>query len=199
MKPCAEACEQNKRPILEVIKEHFADRQAVLEIGSGTGQHAVYFARHLPHLVWITSDLPACHAGINAWLDEAGLPNVTRPLPLDVTQRAWPVAELDAAFSANTAHIMPWPAVEKLFAGVGRVLKPGGIFCLYGPFNYGGSYTSESNARFDGWLRTQNPNSAIRNFEELDLLAVNHGMKLQADHEMPANNRLLVWQKRLPA
>ena len=196
MKPYAEACEQNKYPILEVIKDYFADRRAVLEIGSGTGQHAVYFARHLPHLVWITSDLPASHKGINAWLDEAGLPNVKSPLALDVTQSEWPATDVDAVFSATTAHIMSWPVVENMFAGIGRLLKPGGVFCLYGPFNYGGQYTSESNARFDVWLKAQDPNSAIRNFEDLERLALNHGMQLQGDHAMPANNRILAWQKQ---
>ncbi|MCF6283444.1 MAG: class I SAM-dependent methyltransferase [Candidatus Polarisedimenticolaceae bacterium] len=196
MKLYAESCEQNREPILEVLQTYLSDRQKVLEIGSGTGQHAIYFASHLPHLVWLTSDLPASHAGINAWLDEAALSNVNRPLALDVTKTEWPSVDVDAVFSANTAHIISWSAVEKMFSGVGRLLKAGGIFCLYGPFNYGGEYTSDSNAQFDVWLKSRDPNSAIRDFEALNRLAIDHGMSLENDHVMPANNRFLAWCKQ---
>lgn len=195
MKPFSEACEQNKHSILAVLQQHFADCRTVLEIGSGTGQHAVFFATQLPHLHWLTSEVHALHAGIRAWLVEAELSNVEQPLELDVNQADWSVKQVDAVFSANTVHIMDWPSVENMFAGIGRVLQIHGIFCLYGPFNYQGTYTSDSNAHFDAWLKQRDPHSGIRDFEALDVLAQTHGMQLRADHAMPANNRTLVWEK----
>jgi len=195
MKPYAESCEQNRDPILAVLREVFADRKQVLEIASGTGQHAVYFGQALPHLIWQTSELLQNHAGIHAWLDEARLSNVLPPLAIDVTDTAWPLETVDAIFNANTVHIVSWPAVECMFAGIGRVLAPGGCLCLYGPFNYGGNFTSESNARFDAWLKARDPESGVRDFEEVNQLAVSQGLTLLQDIAMPANNRTLVWRK----
>jgi hypothetical protein len=195
-KPYAESCEQNRDPILAVLREIFADRRRVLEIASGTGQHAVYFGRALPHLTWQTSELPQNHAGIRAWLDEAGLANVLPPLALDVTREDWPVHGVDAVFNANTVHIVSWPAVERMFAGIGKVLEMGGILSLYGPFNYGGQFTSDSNARFDAWLKSRDPQSGVRDFEALNALAEAQGLALEQDVAMPANNRTLVWRKR---
>lgn len=195
MKPYAESCEQNRDPILAVLREVFADRKQVLEIASGTGQHAVYFGRELPHLSWQTSELAVNHEGIRAWLDEAALPNVLPPLAIDVTDAAWPLATVDAIFNANTVHIVSWPAVERMFVGIGRVLAVGGCLCLYGPFNYGGNFTSESNALFDAWLKSRDPNSGVRDFEAVNDLAESHGMVLLRDVAMPANNRTLVWRK----
>lgn len=195
MKPYAESCQQNRDPILAVLRRLFADRRAVLEIASGTGQHAVHFGAALPHLTWHTSELPEHHAGIRAWLDEAGLTNVRPPLALDLNQPDWPVAEVDAVFNANTVHIVAWPLVERMFAGIGRVLAPDGLVCLYGPFNYGGEFTSESNARFDVWLKNRDPASGIRDFEALDRLARAQGLRLLDDIEMPVNNRTLVWRR----
>jgi len=195
MKPYAESCEQNREPILAVLREAFAERRRVLEIASGTGQHAVYFGQALPHLAWQTSELPENHAGIQAWLDEANLPNVLAPLALDVNAPDWPAASVDAIFNANTVHIIAWPAVERLFAGIGRVLAVGGIVCLYGPFNYGGQFTSESNARFDVWLKDRDQNSGVRDFEAINQLAEAQGLKLLKDLAMPSNNRTLVWQR----
>lgn len=198
MKPYAESCEENKRPILEVLRIEFADVRNVLEVGSGTGQHAVFFAGQLPHLVWHTSDVVEHHAGIRAWIDAAGLDNVRPPLTLDVRRDAWPEARFDGVFSANTVHIMSWPEVEAMFAGIGGVLAPSGRFCLYGPFNYGGKFTSESNARFDQWLKARDARSGVRNFEDLDRLANAAGMRLLNDYTMPANNRTLVWVRADP-
>ena len=195
MKPYAESCEQNRDPILAVLREVFADRRRVLEIASGTGQHAVYFGAALPHLTWQTSELPENHAGIRAWLDEAGLPNVLPPLALDVNGPDWPLEPVDAVFNANTVHIVAWPAVERMFAGIGRVLGADGCLCLYGPYNYGGNYTSESNARFDAWLKARDPRSGVRDFEAIDRLAAEQGLVLSRDIAMPANNRTLVWRK----
>ena len=194
MKPYSEACDQNKEPILAVLARLFAASRRVLEIGSGTGQHAVHFGSALPHLVWQTSDRPENHAGIRAWLDEAALPNVRAPLVLDVAGQ-WPVGRFDAVFSANTTHIMSWPEVEHMFRGIGHVLDSGGCFALYGPFNFRGNYTSESNARFDGMLKARDPESGIRNFEDLEALAAANGLTFVEDVPMPVNNRTLVWQR----
>ena len=193
-KPFSQACENNKRPILEVLLRHLGDVSSVLEIGSGTGQHAVFFAEQLPHLRWQTSDLVENHAAIRQWLDHAKLSNVLAPVALDVTEPEWPVGPVPAVFSSNTAHIMAWSVVQAFLRGVGRMLAPGGLFLLYGPFNYDGGYTSESNARFDKWLEQRDPESAIRHFEEVDREARAAGLRLVEDVAMPANNRLLVWR-----
>ena len=185
MKPYSEACERNRGPILTVLKRVLRESRLVLEIGSGTGQHAAYFATALPHLVWQASDVAAHLPGIREWGVE--------PIELDV-EGPWPRIDADAAFSANTCHIMSWPQVEKMFAGLGAIatLK---TLCLYGPFNYGGRHTSESNARFDAMLRTRDPLSGLRDFEAVVALAKEHGMALQEDNAMPANNRLLVFSR----
>lgn len=193
-RPFSQACENNKAPILAVLRRHFGAVDGVFEIGSGTGQHAVFFAEQFPHLVWQPSDVAAHLEGIRQWTDGAGLPNLRAPIEVDVTVRPWPIERTAAVFSANTAHIMGWPVVERFIAGVGDVLDHGGVFCLYGPFNYGGRYTSESNARFDQWLAQRDPQSAIRDFEAVDALAGAAGMELVEDNPMPANNRLLVWK-----
>src|SRR5919109_3357107 len=155
MKPFSEACERNRAPILRILKRVLAERHFVLEIGSGTGQHAAYFAPELPHLVWQASDVAENLPGIRQWVSHPP------PIELDV-DKEWPAIEADAVFSANTCHIMSWPQVERMFAGVGRLLRPGGVFALYGPFNYGGKHTSPSNAEFDQWLRRRDPASGLR-------------------------------------
>jgi SAM-dependent methyltransferase len=193
-KPFSEACEENRQPILQVLQRLFADMTRVLEVGSGTGQHAVYFAEAMPHLFWQTSDRAENHPGIRAWLDDAALPNTGPPLALDVTG-PWPEQSFDGIFSANTTHIMSWSDVERFFQGVGRVLEPGGCFALYGPFNFAGRYTSESNRNFDQWLKARDPRSGIRNFEDLERLAVENGLRFREDIEMPVNNRILVWDR----
>ena len=195
MKPFSQSSEENKEPILEVLREAFATRQRVLEIGSGTGQHAVFFARQLPHLFWQPSELAENLPGIRAWLAEADLPNVAPPLLLDIERQPWPDSAADAVFSANTVHIISWPQVEALIAGIGALLPTGGVCALYGPFNYGGRFTSDSNARFDQWLKARDPQSGVRDFESVDALARAAGMTLECDYTMPANNRTLVWHK----
>ena len=195
MKLYSESCEENKFPILDVLREEFANAHSILEIGSGTGQHAVFFAEHLPHLLWQPSDVVESHASIIAWIADSGLDNVLPPLELDVARHHWPNQQYDGVFSANTCHIMSWPEVVELFSGVGNVINKGGKFCLYGPFNYDGKFTSESNAHFDQWLKARDPNSGIRDFEALDEMAKQHQFDLVRDYEMPVNNRTLVWQK----
>ena len=194
MKPFAESCAENQQPILNILQKEFADTRRVLEIGSGTGQHAVFFARALPHLIWQTSDVTEHHSGINAWVTDEGLDNTRAPLALNVETDSWPEREFDGIFSANTVHIMGWPEVEKMFAGIGQVLLTDGRFCLYGPFNYDGQFTSASNASFDLWLKNRDPKSGVRDVADLGKLAEKAGLKLIEDYAMPANNRLLVWK-----
>lgn len=194
-KPFSQACENNKKPILEVIREVFSEPVTVWEIGSGTGQHACYFARELPHLVWQPTDLADNHPSINAWRYGAQLPNLNPPLTLDVTDTIWPYEGMDALFTANTLHIMSWHNVVIFFERLQTYLNPLAKVCIYGPFNYDGNYTSESNARFNEWLLNRDPLSGIRDFEAVIELAENAGLKLLKDNPMPANNRLLVFQK----
>lgn len=193
-KPFSPHCERNKEPILAVLRPYFEQCRRVLEIGSGTGQHAVFFASALPNTVWQTSDLEENLPGIRRWLREAALPNLPPPLLLDVTE-AWPKRRFDAVFTANSLHIMPWTAVEQLFAGIDTVLEREATLAVYGPFNYHGAYTSDSNREFDAWLKQRSPLSGIRDFEALDALASRIGLKLVNDHAMPANNHLLVWRR----
>jgi len=195
VKPYSEACERNRAPILEVLRDVLADCGSVLEIGSGTGQHAVYFGAHLPHIAWQTSELIANHAGLSAWLAEARLPNVAPPLALDVNGADWPQRQYDAVFTSNTLHIVAWDAVERMFAGIARMLPERGILAVYGPFKYSGAHTAASNAQFDTWLRGRDPGSGIRAFENVDALARSYGFALASDVAMPANNRMLVWRR----
>ncbi|UTW44699.1 DUF938 domain-containing protein [bacterium SCSIO 12696] len=195
-KPYSQACENNKRPVLAILKKALAHSKRVLEVGSGTGQHAVHFAPELPHLHWQTSDLPENHIGINQWIDDFPCANLQRPLLLDVDMPEWNLDAVDGVFTANTLHIMSWQSVQNLFVHVGKVLSPGGRFCIYGPFNYNGQYTSDSNASFDVWLKETASHRAIRDFEAVEKLAKEQSMSLLDDYEMPANNRLLVWEKK---
>ena len=194
-KPIAPAAERNTVAILDVLRTEFANLEDVLEIGSGTGQHAVAFAQAMPQLAWQTSDLNANHPGISAWIADAGLPNVRKPLVLDVLTAELPAANYDAVFSANTAHIMGYPAVEKMFALVAATLRDSGRFCLYGPFREGGAFSTESNAEFHRSLVARNVGMGIRDLEALDELAAQGGMRRVRRYAMPANNLLVVWQK----
>ncbi len=195
MKPYAESCDQNREPIFSVLAPALEHHQRLLEIGSGTGQHAVWFGSKLPWLTWQTSDRLENHPGILQWLEEAALTNVLPPIELDTRMSPWPAITADCVFSANTAHIMDDEGVAGMFRGVGELLPGGGLFLLYGPFNYNGRYTSDSNERFDQWLHQRDPRSGIKHFEDLDALATAAGMTLADDHEMPANNRILCWRK----
>ena len=188
VKSFSEACERNRDPILAILTRVFADRRRVLEIGSGTGQHAAYFAAELPHLTWQASDVAAHLPDIREWAAQPP------PLELDV-DHSFPAVDADAVFSANTCHIMSWAQVERLFAGVGALLPADGVFALYGPFNYGGRHSAESNARFDAMLRARDPSSGIRDAEAIVALAERHRLALAEDNPMPANNRLLVFRR----
>jgi cyclopropane fatty-acyl-phospholipid synthase-like methyltransferase len=191
MLPYSEACERNKGPILEVLRAAFADRTQVLEIGSGTGQHAVYFAAQLTHLIWHPTEQLAYLADLASRVKLEGPRNLRPPTLLDVKQSIWPLRSVDAIYSANTLHIMGWGEVEAMFRGVDAVLSPHGVVCIYGPFRYAGRYTSESNRDFDLMLRERDPLSGLRDLTELSTLAGRHALRLRVDHDLPANNRLL--------
>ena len=192
------ASERNKAPILEVLKIELADITEVWEIGSGTGQHAVFFSKELPHLTWQTSDVQENHQDIQARITTAQSPNLKPPVELDVNRFPWPMPSVQAVFSSNTLHIMAQTAVQAFFKGIGQSLQKGGKLCVYGPFNYQGKFTSDSNERFDRQLKQRDPESGIRDFEWVNQLAQAANCALQNDHEMPANNRLLVWKKMTP-
>lgn len=197
--PFSQACENNQGPIFEVLSTAFALSRHVLEIGSGTGQHSVFLAPRLAHLIWQTSDLQEQHAGIQAWHAAHGAANLRAPLVFDLASSAWPDSgspqSFDAVFTSNTCHIVAWPLVQRMFTLVGQHLPTGGMFAIYGPFNYGGQFTSKSNQAFDAWLRQRDAASGIRDFEAITALAQEHGMQLQLDQAMPANNRTLVFHK----
>lgn len=191
----SEAAERNKRPILAVLQQVFVDRSMVLEIGSGTGQHAVFFALDLGYLTWQPTERLANLAGLRERCTDSLVPNLAEPIPLDVDDELWPVLTVDAVFTANTLHIVSWQQVCRLFARVGGMLPDDGIFCTYGPFNIDGEFTSESNACFDDYLRSRDADSGIRDIRDLTELAKAQKFFLEADHPLPANNRLLVWRK----
>jgi len=190
----SEACERNKDPILGVLHSRFAARSRVFEVGSGTGQHAVHFARQLPHLIWQPSEREENLPDLKQRVAIEGGANLCEPFLFDVCQRDWP-SDCDAIFTANTLHIMPFTSVVEFFRGAGAALRTGGIIAIYGPFRYSGHYTSDSNRDFDGFLRARDPLSGIRDIDDLNALGKRHSLELDADHDLPANNRLLVYVK----
>ncbi|PCI55810.1 MAG: methylase [Gammaproteobacteria bacterium] len=194
-KPFSQACENNKKPILNVLSRVFTKQKQVLEIGSGTGQHAVYFAKNLPFLTWQTSDLVINHPGINQWIADFPAANIRPPLTLDLARVQSLTDNIDAMYSANTLHIISWSLVQNLFDMVNKQLAQNGVLCVYGPFNYQGKYTSTSNANFDLWLKARDEHSGIRDFEAVCQLATKAGLSLTEDVAMPANNRMLIFQK----
>jgi len=195
-KPFSAACERNQGAILEVLRQRFADRTRVLEIGSGTGQHAAHFARALPHLLWQTSDVAAHLGGVRQWLSEAALANTPSPLVFDINGEP-PAGKFDAIFSANTLHIMGWSEVQRFFALLPQLMSDEALLVVYGPFNYGGKFTSPSNAAFDATLRAGDARRGIRNFEDVEALAQSAGLALVEDRAMPANNRCISWKLAL--
>ena len=198
--PFSQACENNKQPILAVLQKELKDSLHVLEIGSGTGQHSVYFAPRLAHLTWQTSDVVSNHATINAWHAEYPAANLNEPFAFNLAHDSVPFnnaidTPYDAVFTANTLHIIAVSLVEQLFALVGDVLPAHGKLIIYGPFNENGHYTSASNQQFDISLRRRDAQSGIRNLEDIINLAEQHHLTLSKKHAMPANNQLLVFQK----
>jgi len=195
MLPMSEACERNKDPILGVLRMSFAEVRNVLEIGSGTGQHAVHFARYLSHLTWHPTEQLSYLPDLTARVQLEGSPNLRPPTVLDVRQSVWPVLSVDAVFTANTLHIMSWAEVTAMYRGIGEVLAPRGVLCVYGPFRYAGEYTSDSNRAFDGMLQERDPRSGLRDVNAVKELASSYGLELVADHDLPAFNRLLIFMR----
>ena len=194
--PFSQACENNKLPILEVLQRHLSKCKSVLEIGGGTGQHAVFFAQHFPGLRWQSTDVPANIESLNLRIIQAGLDNLPPALVLDVNQRPWQCEPAEAIFTANSLHIMSAGSVENFFDEVGNHCQGEARLLVYGPFKYGGQFTTESNARFDQWLKDRDPVSGIRDFEWVNQLAADAGFEFVEDNTMPANNQMLVWQYR---
>ena len=196
-KPYAPACDRNKEVLFSQLEPYLREQKQVLEIASGTGQHGVYFAEKMPDITWQMSDLAENHRGINAWVVDSQLDNVLPALTLDVNNSDWPITKAASfIFTANSLHIMAWSSVEQFFRGIKKHLKAEGLLAIYGPFNYQGQYTSASNADFDQWLKQQSVYSGIRDFEAVAALAESAALILKDDIAMPANNRLLIWQKK---
>ncbi|AHE99121.1 methylase [Thioalkalivibrio paradoxus ARh 1] len=195
-RPFAESAEQNKGPILEVLREWFGAPGNVLEIGSGTGQHAVHFAAALPHLEWQPSDVAAHLGGIEAWRAAAGLANLRPARALDVATGPWPDEVFDYAYTANTAHIMHWREVLAMLAGVAQVLRGGGVFAMYGPFSVDGRQTAASNAAFDAALRRSDPGMGVRDLADLRNAAQRCELELVGQVAMPVNNLTLIWRRQ---
>lgn len=191
----SQACENNKQPISNILQTVFTQPGLIVEIGSGSGQHSVHMALALPHAIWQPTDVGETLASINAYGHQSGLDNINPALVLDVLTTPWPLAKAEGVFSANTAHIMPWRAVAAMFVGVAGLLEANCSFCLYGPFNYKGEFTANGNARLDSWARSINPESGIRDSEAVVALAEQNSLVLVEDHTMPANNRLLQFEK----
>ena len=196
MRKFSDACERNKDPILTTLREVLTTTRTVLEIGSGTGQHAVHFASALPYITWQTSDLTVNHETINSWISESSLKNVRKPIRLDVNMEKWPLQSAEAVFTANTLHVISWPSVKNMFEGVSKVLSENGVFCIYGPFKYRGKHISKSNELFDASIQTRFPGGGIRNYEDLLIVADTCQLKISDEFEMPSNNSLLVFAKK---
>ena len=191
----SQASANNRQPILKCLKSVLTDTTKVLEIGSGSGQHAIYFASRFPDIIWQPTELGRWIKPLALNIKDYAADNVLKPFVLDVCNLPWPVAMVSCVYTANTVHIMHWKMVESMFMGVGQVLQPAGLFCIYGPFRYGGEYTTASNAGFDQWLKQCDPNSGIRDIEAITQLAVDQQLCLIHDFDMPANNQFLVFKK----
>ncbi len=195
-KPFSQSCENNKLPILQLLEKKLGNSRHILEIGSGTGQHAVHFAGHLPWLEWQTSDRKENHQGIRLWMEAYPASNLLAPIELDVGDKShWPKQKFDGVFTANTAHIMGWSEVGLMFAGVSQILLDKGLFIQYGPFNRSGKFSSESNKDFEKWLKQQGIHMGIRDLDDLEILAKENNLHLLEELSMPANNLILIWEK----
>ena len=197
-KPYAPSCDKNQSVILSTLKEVIKDQPGkLLEVGSGTGQHAVFCAPHFPQLTWCTSDVTANHEGIQQWLEEIPIANIEKPVEFEVGTHSFPKGDFDYVFTANTLHIMSWEKCQTLIKSFGENLKEQAVVMIYGAFNYNGDFTSESNKRFNQWLKDRDSQSGIRRFEDVEALFQEQGFSLQQHIEMPANNRFLIFRKIL--
>ena len=195
-KPYSASCERNWKPIADILKKFITNEsQTLFEIGSGTGQHAVYIAPYFPKLTWITSDILSNHDGIKKWLNETKTNNIKGPFEYEIGKNDFPCKQCDIVFTANSLHIMSWKNAKQLIQCSSKQLGNKALFIVYGPFKYGGTYTSQSNSDFDQWLHTRDSNSAIRNFEDIQHHMISNGLFLLNDFQMPANNQMLIFQK----
>jgi len=193
--PFSTAADNNKEVIAEQLARHLTSAARVLEIASGTGQHAEFFTTAMPHLVWQPSDVNVDETGLKARVTAARIPTLLEPIVLDIDH--WPNMRpaYDVVYSANCIHIIPPRLLPKYVAGAARSLKSGGSMMLYGPFKYGGAFTTESNARFNDWLAERYDGAGIRDFEHIDELARLNGLVFESDEAMPANNQFIIWKK----
>ena len=196
MEGFSQAADNNKTPILDVLKDWLKPGASVLEIGSGSGQHAIHFSQALSNIQWLPSDRPAVQSLLQHNAQQYGSSNLLIPITLDLAEPEWPASQIDAVYSANVLHIVSTDLGETMIKGAAQCLKADGLFILYGPFRYEGSFTTPSNAEFDDWLRLRDPNSGIRDFEWVDDLARAGDLVLKEDRSMPANNQCLVFQKQ---
>lgn len=196
VKPFSQACENNKNPIFSVLAGKLANVSTLLEIGSGTGQHAIFFTERLTHLTWQTTDQGEYFPQLQQLIARHDSTQLPKSLVLDVNQEKWPVESCEVVFTANSLHIMSWLSVQKLFRGVDKHLQKDGDFYIYGPFNYQGEFTSDSNKGFDLRLKASNAERGIRHFEDIKQLADNLSLEFLDDFTMPANNRLLHFRKK---
>jgi len=187
---------RNRAVILDVLQDQLPTDAEVLEIGSGTGEHAVHFAKVLTGVTWHTSDLVEHHSTINRWITERPADNVMAPVELDVRDSSHWQRAVDVVYTANTAHIMGADAVIDMLALAGRILVPAGLLIVYGPFRVGNKFTTASNERFDSGLRASNPEMGIRDLEWMDGLAEGNGLDRTVWMAMPSNNFIVVWAKR---
>ena len=199
MKRFSEACNRNQAPILAVLKEVLPDTGRVLEIGSGTGQHAAYFSRSLPDLAWQPSDLAEALPSIEAWREESGAPNLNPPMVIDLLGNNDTPSRVDAIVCINTAHIVAWTGVECLFSIAANILEPKGVLYFYGPYRYPDHALEPSNVAFDRWLKEQNSVSGIRDYAAVESLAESNGFILGGDRSMPSNNRSIWWVRQTAA
>jgi len=188
-------CERNSKPILKVLKKYLKTTTRLLEVGSGNAQHAVYFASSLSHLTWITSELPLHHEQIGLWLKDSPAKNLQGPLSFEIGVNAFPATDIDAIFSANTFHIMPWEVVKKLIKQAGTNLNDDSLFLVYGPFQYNGKFTSKSNEEFHHKLRQNASHQGIREFKDVHAQFLKRGFTLVDDISMPAFNQILIYKK----
>ena len=196
MKSFSETAEENKTLVLPVILPYLKGAKNALEIASGTGQQIVYFAEQTPEITWQPSDLSENIRAIMAWVESANLDNILQPKVLDVANPEWSVDKIDFVYTSNSLHIMSWWHVKSLFEHLGKLMAAGCYFCVYGPFCFSGVHVSDSNLRFDQFLKQRDPQSGVRDLDALKLLAKEQGIVLNNSVEMPHNNHILVWQKQ---
>ena len=192
-KPYAPSCDKNAKPILRVLRSFLKDSRSLLEIGAGTGQHSVFMAPHFEQMSWTLVDRKENHKGISLWLNEFLRPSIKGPFEYEIPKDSLPEANFDVVFTCNTLHMIPWGYCLKMFDDISHVLLQEGLFIVYGAFNYGGKFTSESNRKFDIWLKKRNFESGIKNFENIISELEIRGFKLMEDIPMPANNRILIF------